>query len=457
MTNTVKAEFSEILEYLDSFTNYERKVNADSNDFGLDGIKRLLQRCNNPQNDFKAIHIAGTKGKGSTATMIAMILQESGLRVGLYTSPHLIDIRERIKINNELVSKEFFCKCFNELQIKQGITNANNDEHQFTYFEIITALAFIAFSKSIVDVAIIETGLGGRLDATNIINPTVCGITPISIDHTTQLGSSIENIAAEKGGIIKPAIPTIFGKQTNKAKKILKNIATKNNCPYIFFGEENFNYELSKEITSINDSQIIDIITPKTIHKDIKMSVLGTHQLHNATLACTISSSFLEQTKREIKTENIKSAFNKIKLPGRIEVISSSPWMLLDGAHNKASILALIDTIEQRFLTNNKAKVNFIVAFAKDKDIEEMLKTIIPVAENITITEFNHPRCQSAEKVAKLVSELSFTNIKINKNSIDAIIDMKSQTKNNDLICITGSLYLVGEIHRIRDKYKFRS
>lgn len=441
------SEYDDIIKYLSTFTNYERRADTKSEDYGLGRITKILELCHNPHMRFQSIHIAGTKGKGSVSTMTANILKEYGLNVGLYTSPHLVSIRERIVINGSMVSRDVFCEAFAKLKPALDFMSDSSEWQTPTYFEIITALGFIIFAEEAVDVAVVEVGLGGRLDATNVLKPKISVITPVSIDHVKQLGNTLESIAGEKGGIIKEFVPLIMGRQPEKVREVLDEIAESKNAKVYEYDQSNFKYKSSgSNYNKGVAEQNIDIYTGHNIFKNIKLPLLGEHQADNAALATGVASVFLEETQRDsLNIKVVKNAFKNTVMPGRIEVLSENPWVILDGAHNTASIWALCETLRERFADKG---VIFILAFAKDKDISNMLKIITPVASEIILTEFSHERCLPAEDTAAILKGYDFKKYQVYKCPFSAIERAKKIAGKESVVCITGSLYLAGDIHK---------
>jgi dihydrofolate synthase / folylpolyglutamate synthase len=389
--------------------NYKNKEYYDAVDYlynkgffktklGLKRVKELAKKVDNPHNKIKTIHIAGTNGKGSTTAFISQILIEQGYKVGVYTSPHLVDFRERFKINNKLISKKKFLNIFKK--IKPFITNE-------TFFEIITIMAFIFFAEEKVDFAIIEVGLGGRLDATNIIKPLISVITNISIDHTYYLGNTVEKIAYEKAGITKKGVDVIIE-------------------------EKNIGLNIIEKTCKIKKSNLIKS-NPINFNK-YQLGLKGEFQKNNAKLAYYTIKQL--QKKYLISKKAIVNGLKNAKWPGRFEFIEKN--LLFDCAHNKGGAKTLIKELKKI----NYKEITFIIGIMKDKDIKSMCNEFNKLAKNVIITKTKYERSEKPENIIKYFKN---KNVIIEKNIKNTIPIAKKISKNN-LIVVTGSIYLIGEI-----------
>lgn len=356
---------------------------------GLDRIKFLLERLGNPQLKFKSIHVAGTNGKGSTCAMIASILKEAGYKVGLYTSPHLFDYAERIKINGKDISHRDFAT---GLKLVQKIANhlTAKPPNNPTVFEVLTAVAFWYFARKKVDYAVVEVGMGGRLDATNVIIPLVSVITNIDLEHTAVLGKTLAKIAVEKAAIIKPRVPVITAEDKPEALSVLQHQAQKNGSVLI-------------QVSSKGEG--------------LKSGLLGEHQKANA--ACAVAAVRLAGIK--VGKQAVLKGLRKVRWPGRFQVVSRRPLTIVDGAHNPAGIKVLVGTLRQQFPGK---KLTFIFGTQTDKDSVSMLSLLKPLARKVIITHSSH---QNAA----------------NKDSIK-LADALKLTADEDRV-ITGSLFLVAD------------
>lgn len=404
-------------------------------------MNRLLAALGNPHREFKSAHVAGTKGKGSTCTMLASMLQACGYKVGLYTSPHILDVRERIMVNGEMISEAGFARCVGA--VISALPKAKLPEP--TYFEVLTAAAFRHFAQQGVDIAVVETGLGGRLDCTNVISPEVVGLTNISFDHMDQLGHTLEAIAAEKAGVMKKGIPAISAPQRPNVREVFRRCAEEVRAPLRFSDEGvdfSYRFEFSR---AIGRHARICLTTPTSRFEHLHVPLLGEHQAANCGLALNMLDA-LKQRGFKIDDQLAMSGLTNVRLPGRMQIISESPRILVDGAHNAASIDALMRAIGQ-----NISYDSMIVIFGcqKDKDISGMIRRIQLGADKIIFTSTGSPRsADPAELAAEYIDRSSGKMAQVAKRLEDAMRIATSALTREDLICITGSFYLVAEAIR---------
>lgn len=428
------------MRYLCSQTDYEQmlRVRYNRDTFNLNRMKNLLRKLGDPQRKLRTVHIAGTKGKGSTATMLAKMLQTCGYKVGLYTSPHIMDVRERIRINGQIITQAQMTRLINRVQpfIEKAISKP-------TFFEIFTALAFCQFAEAEVDIAIIETGLGGRLDSTNVLRPAVCGITSISLDHTHQLGNSVAEIAGEKAGIFKRNIPVISAPQTPEAKRVLQQQAKETKTPLMFTGEDiDFSYRVESSREDGCHTRIC-LTTPRSRFEHMPVPLLGEHQAINCGLALALLDQLKLQGMEKIDDELAMEGLAKVELPGRMEIISTDPRILVDGAHNGASIQALLRAIGQHIPYDSMVMV---FGCAADKDIDGMMGQIATGADKVIFTcAKNTPRAARPEDLAASYLERSGREAQVTSTLKEALRVARSAVSREDIICVCGSFYLVGE------------
>ncbi len=450
------AAYEEALDYLYSFINFEAKKQDRYMASKLDHTRprRLMAALGNPYRQYPAIHIAGTKGKGSTAAMCAFALRAGGYTVGLYTSPHLQDFRERIRIltpddADGRIPKPQFVQQINKIRALEA------EFPDITWFEILTAIAFLHFADSNIDVAVVEVGLGGRLDATNVITPLVSVITRLSLDHTALLGNTLTQIAYEKGGIIKPGIPVITANQEPEALARLQAISHERQSPLIIV-EQGWKYDggvsldstravphnLSQQTLTITHSLDPDLIPHGT---QFELPLGGEHQLENATLALVALQHVQPQLPR-LTLEAMQTGLANVKWPGRLDIIhpgdDKTPMLLVDCAHNPDSAHKLHEALEHSFSYNH---LWLIFGAPADKDVLHMLADLLPLAHHTTVTTASHPRSATPEELAEMSAELGF--------KVTAVPDMATaltttwhQAKSGDLICVTGSIVVVGDL-----------
>jgi len=441
-TKSGKAPFrsyKSALRYIISQTDYEQmlRVRYNQDTFNLNRMRLLLRKLGSPHKGIQAVHIAGTKGKGSTATMLAEMLKACGHKVGLYTSPHICDVRERISVNGEMISQAALTRLI--CHVHPHIEKMSDKP---TFFEIFTALAFSHFAKQKVEVAVIETGLGGRLDSTNVLKPVVCGLTSISKDHMQQLGDNLAKIAAEKAGIFKASVPIVSVPQPPEAKRVLVRAAKASKSQLMFTGEDiefSFRVESSREAGCHTR---VCLTTPRSRFEHLHVPLLGEHQALN----CGLALALLDQLKgqgMEIDDERAIEGLAGVYVPGRMEMVREAPRVLVDGAHNAASVQALIRAIGQNIPYDSMVMV---FGCAVDKDVVGMMEQISTGADKVIFTKaLNNPRAAEPEDLAEAYLECCGREVQIAENLTEAISIADIAVSREDIICITGSFYLVGE------------
>jgi dihydrofolate synthase/folylpolyglutamate synthase len=428
------------LEYLFSRTDYEKQSRLRYNvtTFSLDRMEKLLSLLGNPHKKLVTAHIAGTKGKGSTATMLARMLEANGYNVGLYTSPHVVDLHERIAINGKNISDSELLGLINRIYAPVEKMAKDNSP---TFFELFTAMAFMYFVDKKVDIAVIETGLGGRLDSTNVIEPAVVGITSISIDHQNLLGSTIDSIAREKAGVIKKGIPVVSVPQDPAAMKELKRAATAVKAPFMVTGKDidfSYRFESSREH---GPHTRICLTTPTSKFEHLKVPLPGEHQAIN----CGLAIAMLDMLKAGgYKIDDAKAieGLKDIKMPGRMEIINHDPRILIDAAHNAASIKALIAAIGQHIPYDSMV---VIFGCGQDKDVKGMLEQLQYGADKVIFTRSNSPKAMYPQDLADMYTEICGKMCQTAMSLNEALRIASSAIGRGDLICITGSFYLVGQ------------
>ncbi len=433
--------------------------------FGLEKITYLLSLLNNPEDCFKSIHIAGTNGKGSTSSLIASVLKESGLKTGLYTSPHLVDFRERIQINGVLIPRKRLTEIVERLI--PLIRKTNNKLGDLTYFEVSTAIAFEYFKEEKVDFACIEVGMGGRLDATNVITPLVSVITSIGFDHTKELGNTLGKIAFEKAGIIKKNVPLVCGVEGKEPLNVIRKICKKKNSKiYIlnkdFAGASRW-LALNKEMRGNRAVHRIAPTGQKISYKGIsgnfsnyEIKLLGEYQIQNASLALAVIELLGRGSDKigALTIKNIRKGLKNAKWPGRFEIVCRAPTIIIDGAHNPPGASELAKSLKRYFPDK---KINFILGILKDKDISGIVKEFMPLADKVIVTSPHCDRASSLDEQAKTVRkyhedvEAVYPIRKAIKRMVGAI---RRVAQKNEIICITGSLYTVGEARKVLVRHR---
>ncbi len=413
------------------FLDYIYKRHSGNVKLGLDRIHNILKSMDLPNEKLKGIHIAGTNGKGSTAAMCEALSMQYGMKTGLNTSPHLVDYRERIRLNGNNIE-------LNELISTYKKWESVLEENEASFFEITTAMAFDIFHSNNVDNAIFEVGLGGRLDGTNPFASTVTIITTISYDHTKSLGDSIEKIAYEKAGIIKENTPVILGKITEQAAKVIRKRAEELSAPVFEYGKD---FSISNiKINELGTS--FDYHSPQFSMKNITVNLLGKHQAYNAATAITAFITFLQRTGRKLDKQKIYDALSKVNWQGRMQIISSHPTVIIDGAHNEEGIKSLKNNLIEIF--PNK-KIYFVLAILRDKNLETIIKDICSISHKVYISKNKSNRAAEIEDQVKFV-KLYNQPFEVYEDVITAVKKAMLDADANDIVMISGSLYTISEV-----------
>ena len=443
-------DYEAALAYIETFIDYERSpdFSRQARFYNLNRISLLLKQLGNPHDKLKVIHIAGSKGKGSTAALIASVLTQAGYKTGLFTSPHLITPRERCRIDGELISEEEIARCIES--IKPAIEAVSASEFgQVSFFEIYTALAFYYFADKSTDFAVIEVGLGGRLDATNVVSPIMTVITPIGLEHTAILGETYTEIAAEKAEIIKDGCPLALAPQHPDARAVIEKVANERNALIVETKSYSADCQsircLVKDDDKVPVAQRFDVKTDTENYSQLTIPLLGYHQYVNATTAIT-AVECLKQNGYAIPKASVYAGFKNVQWQGRIQTIRSAPLVVLDGAHSPAAMQVLCSTLRECFRYDQAI---FIVSLMKDKNLIDIGDVLSKTADTVLTTQvFDNPRVMPAEVIQEAWSSIG-PRITACLNPKDAIEKALTSASPTDLICITGSLYLVGQALKI--------
>lgn len=396
--------------------------------FGLDPIRFLLERLHNPQNSYPAVLIAGTNGKGSVAAMTAAILSSGGLKTGLYTSPDLIDFRERIRINDRMIGREEAMHCAEAVKEKMA--------EELSYFEFLTAMAFLHFHRQRVDIAVLEIGMGGRLDATNVVNPLLSVITNISLEHREYLGNTLEKIAREKGGIINKR-GTCLTAATQGA--VIETLST------LCLEKEATLYRLGKEIrTRRHRDGTFSYGGIGASYERLICPLVGRHQLANAALALGTVELIGDKGVR-VDERAVVEGLRKTRWEGRLELLQRSPMLLVDGAHNPAGAATLRRALKNDF---SYRRLWLIFGVLGDKDYRAMVKRIFPLADTVILTRPDSDRALPLD-ILLPTARAFHKHVEVIENPGDALHQALSRAGEKDLVCVAGSLYLVGEIKKL--------
>jgi dihydrofolate synthase/folylpolyglutamate synthase len=444
------------LAYLDSFINYEKQTAfAYKQSFKLDRIRDFLRLLGNPQAGLKCIHVAGTKGKGSTCAFAAYILRSSGYRVGLYTSPHLCSVRERIRILaparalsrpgtsrdfEGMISASGLAKLVSRLKPVIDAYSRSCRYGPLSFFEVYTALALVYFRQQNVDYAVLETGMGGRLDATNAVDAAICCITPISYDHTNKLGSTLAAIAAEKAGIIKARVPVICAPQPQAALAVIRRKCRRQRAAL---------FEIGKDILIVPGAgrgrQSFGLNGRFGAVPDLAVRISGSHQIVNAAAAVSLVKGLCSSGLARTSAAALRRGLAQTRWPGRCETVSRAPLIMLDGAHNQASARMLRQTLNREFA---QKQIILVLGISQDKDIAGICRELVPVSRAVVLTQADNPRAMASEEIYSRQRALfSRTQATITHGIRRALSLARRQSRmyRRPLIVVTGSLFVVGE------------
>ena len=430
-------DYQQAQDYILSFTDYEKipGIAYTAANYDLRRMDKLLQPLGNPHLGTRTVHIAGTKGKGSTAAMISQVLISAGYRTGLYTSPHLYTIRERIRINGTLISETDFAALVTEIKPIVEMVNKEAAFGELTTFEILTGVMFAHFKKNRVDFQVLEVGLGGRLDATNIVNPDVCVITSISLDHTEILGNTISKIAFEKAGIIKPGCIVVASPQVEEATKVIDQVCRQQRVRLI---------QVGKDITwhKVNSDLCSQTMVVRNKNRDYCLTIplLGDHQLENAATAIAALDALVSLGVK-IPPDDIVQGLGQVSWPGRLQIISREPMLVVDGAHNAYSMQKLVEAVKKSF---RYSKCLVIFGTSCDKDIAGMAQELKWLTDRIIITSSHHPRAASTSTLSDQFDRLDI-RVMLAENVAEALSLALSLAEKPELILVTGSLFVVAE------------
>lgn len=424
MESVVLFSYKESLEYLYGLQKHGIK-------FGLNSTANILDRVGNPHKRLRCIHVAGTNGKGSTAAMLSSILRQQGFRVGLYTSPHLVRFTERFRIDDQEVPMERILDVFNRIRL------ALDDREPPTFFEVVTAMGFLYFAEEHVDWAVVEVGMGGRLDATNVVHPAVSVITNVSLDHQEYLGKTLAAIAREKAGIIKRGVPVITGALQPLVRGILKATCFQHDAPLYLFKED---FAVRRSANGSFQYRGLRLQLPS-----LSVNLQGVHQITNAAVALATLEVLEKDRQLLVNPEAIQQGLAGVHWPARLEVLRRNPLIVLDGAHNPPGAESLRGALKKTFTYK---RLHLVLGVMADKDIRGIFRRLLPLAESVIFTQPKYVRAARAETLRRLARPYIQKQYVI-PDPASAIEQAKLLADPDDLICITGSLYFAGEVKEL--------
>lgn len=419
--------YAEFIEWMFNLERFGIKL-------GLDNVSEFLRRIGNPHLSFESVHVTGTNGKGSVCVFVSEILGRQSMKVGLYTSPHLVDFRERIMINGVEISEHDVLRIGEQLKKVMEQMAAEDPEKQLTFFEFTTGMAFKYFEEMGVDIVVAEVGMGGRLDATNVITPVVSAITRIGLEHTKYLGTTIQDIAREKAGIIKPNARVVTCERKKDALSVIATTCMRKNAILKAIGKDfdTDHVHQSTEGTSFNYSGRRNL-------KDLRIRLLGAYQAENAACAISISEE-LQDLGIPVSDVSIREGIESARWPGRMDIVSRDPLLLYDGSHNPDGVGVTVEVLKKLELV----PLTYVVGCMDDKDVRGIVRALVPTAAKIVSTQVKNKRALSALALGKIVEEEYVGNLEIVEDPGEAI-ERALGSGNGKGVCVIGSLYLVGE------------
>ncbi len=412
-----------------SAVDYLYRLQRHGIKLGLETMTVLMVRLGTPQTRYRTLHIAGTNGKGSTAAMAAAVLQAAGYRVGLYTSPHLVEFRERIRVNGEMIAE------LQVAQLTEQLQTLCEPDLSPTFFEYTTAMAFQHFADSGVEVAVLEVGLGGRFDATNVVMPMACAVTTISIDHQEYLGTTLSSIAFEKAGIIKPGVPVVLGRLEDEAWRTIEQVARERQAP-VFRLNEDFR-------TEGEGPQQFSYRGLGMQYDGLSCALEGRHQLDNAACALALLGAAAPQG-IAVTAEAVSAALRGVNWAGRLEVVDRRPTILLDGAHNPAAATALADYLTRSDRSHPSRPVVLVLGMMRDKDHRGFFEPLSGLVDEVVLTQADLPRSATAQELRASLEGL-LPHPHVVPSFSDAMALARQLAVPDGLVCVAGSLMLAGE------------
>jgi dihydrofolate synthase/folylpolyglutamate synthase len=439
--------YEQALDYIFGYTDYEKVPLPHAlGSYDLRRVEELLTRLGNPHLAAKSVHIAGTNGKGSTAAMIASVLTSSGYTTGLYTSPHLITIRERFQVDKRPISRAEFARITTRLKPEVEGVNLKASYGELTTFELLTALAFTYFQTKGVDYQVLEVGMGGRFDATNVIRPEVCVITSISLDHTEVLGDSLATIAAEKAGIIKPKSVVVLAPQPDEVVPVIEKACRRQQAELVMVGRD----VTWKGLGFNGKQQLLEVVGRRDSYR-ISLPLLGDYQMENASSAAA-ALEVLKEKGFAISRDSITSGLAQVAWPGRLQVLRRRPLLVVDGAHNPDAARKLVLSLSQYFKFK---RAILVMGVSGDKNVSGVVSELAPLFDEVIVTRSGHPRAMETAWLRAIFQDRG-TAVQVTETVPEALSLAVGRAGSQDLVCVSGSLFVVAEaiswVSRRREK-----
>jgi dihydrofolate synthase/folylpolyglutamate synthase len=446
-------DYQECLDYLYGRLNYERQgMPRLPTELRLSRMRRILRELGDPHKAIPVVHVAGTKGKGSTSAMIASALSASGRKTGLFCSPHLHALEERFGIDGRAATSEQLVTLTDLVRPVIARLDHDHDHHRqrrrgSTFFEITTAMGLLHFAREKVEVIVLEVGMGGRLDSTNVVRPAVSVITNISFDHTKQLGSTLAAIAREKAGIIKRGRPSVSGETAREPGEVIRRTAMARKSPIRELERDfDFQYDLPEQPVRRPTPGKVSVRTWSTDWGTIELPLLGPHQARNASVALATLDVLAEQG-IVVGREDVARGFARLNWPARVEVMGTDPWLVVDGAHNVASAEALAETLRTCFPPTPRT---LVFGTTRDKDLKGQLRALLPGTMTVVATKYlENPRAVPPEEIAEAVRTLGGQRVVLTHDPASALQMARRETPRDGLICVTGSVFLAAEARAV--------
>jgi len=437
------ATYEEAMAFLFRMVDYEKISSHKYSlaDFDLSRTEALLASVGDPHRRLRTVHVAGTKGKGSTATAARALLSAAGFRTGLFTSPHLVHLEERVTVDGRMIPRDEVRRLLGMLRPYTERVRRESPRDSPTFFELVTSMAFCYFAEAATDYAVVEVGMGGRLDSTNVLHPLVAVITRVDYDHVRRLGPTLADIAREKAGIVKPGVPVVSAAQAPEVMCVIERTCADRGAPLHALGWDFEVADVQASFTGGGAECRFALHTPRATYRDLRVPLAGRHQAENAAVAVRAVELHSEREGWRIEADTVRRALAQMRIPGRIEIFPGPPLTILDGAHNPAAMRALRETIAEGLPDR---RVIVVFAVAADKQVDEILREMAPFAERVIFTRSESPRALAPQALVARFGRVSKAEAEAIEPAAEALARARHLAHEDGVVCITGSLYLAG-------------